>query len=172
MNFWTIIGAGLAAVVALIAGAFLIFGPARIWSLFGPADLGSVIFEQLERRTTPNDALACPQGLCKAKSDVTSPLFKSSARDLRAAFEKVIASEVEIVQVDSNEEVLTDRYIQRSRLMQFPDTVVVRFLDQPAGQSTLAIYSRSQLGESDLGVNRQRIERWLEKLTNAAGASK
>jgi uncharacterized protein (DUF1499 family) len=32
-------------------------------------------------------------------------------------------------------------------------------------RSTLAIYSRSQLGRSDLGVNLARIERWLDKLT-------
>ena len=32
------------------------------------------------------------------------------------------------------------------------------------GRSTIALYSRSQLGKSDLGVNRARIERWLEQL--------
>jgi uncharacterized protein (DUF1499 family) len=31
-------------------------------------------------------------------------------------------------------------------------------------QSTLAIYSRSIYGKSDLGVNRERIETWLKIL--------
>ena len=66
----------------------------------------------------------------------------------------------------------TERYIQRSRLMGFPDTIVVRFLERPEGRSTLALYSRSQLGRGDFGVNRARIERWLEKLAREAPISK
>jgi uncharacterized protein (DUF1499 family) len=35
----------------------------------------------------------------------------------------------------------------------------------PAGEgSTLAIYSRSLIGRSDLGVNRARVTRWLAAL--------
>jgi uncharacterized protein (DUF1499 family) len=59
---------------------------------------------------------------------------------------------------------MTDRYVQRSAVFGFPDTIVVRFLDQPGGTSTVAIYSRSQLGQRDMGVNKARVERWLAKL--------
>jgi len=38
--------------------------------------------------------------------------------------------------------------------------------------STVAIYSRSQLGYGDLGVNGDRIERWLEKLKQVVPVSK
>ena len=55
--------------------------------------------------------------------------------------------------------------------MRFPDTIVVRFLDRPDGRSTLAIYSRSQLGTNDLGVNLARIERWLDKLAGEVPSS-
>jgi uncharacterized protein (DUF1499 family) len=44
----------------------------------------------------------------------------------------------------------------------------VRFFDRPGGRSTLALYSRSQLGHGDMGVNRARIERWLAKLAEQA----
>ncbi len=53
---------------------------------------------------------------------------------------------------------------QRSSGWLGSDTIVVQFLDRPDSQSTLAIYSRSQLGESDLGANKARIERWLSRL--------
>jgi uncharacterized protein (DUF1499 family) len=69
-----------------------------------------------------------------------------------------------VTSIETNEAALTDRYIQRSERLGFPDTIVVRFIDRPEGQSTLAIYSRSQFGESDFGVNKARIERWLAKL--------
>jgi hypothetical protein len=43
----------------------------------------------------------------------------------------------------------------------FPDTVTVRFLPVGSAQSTLAIYSRSHYGRSDLGANEKRIKGWL-----------
>jgi len=155
----------LAAVGAAIAASvILIVEPERVWSFFGPPDLGPVAFETLERRTTPNDALACPTYLCKARSDLVPPLFAVDANGLRAAMAKVIESEPRIALVQTNDTALTDRYIQRSALLGFPDTVVVRYIEQPEGRSSLAMYSRSQLGRSDLGVNKARLERWLGKL--------
>jgi uncharacterized protein (DUF1499 family) len=153
------------AVVAVIAASLILMvGPEWVWSLLGPPDLGPVAFETLERRTTPNDALACPTYLCKARSDLVPPLFAVDANGLRAAMTKVIASEPRIALIHTNDIALTDRYIQRSALLGFPDTVVVRYVEQPEGRSSLAMYSRSQLGRSDLGVNKARLERWLGKL--------
>ena len=154
----------LATLAALSVCLILTIGPERVWNAFGPADLGQISFETLKRRSTPNDALACPAHLCQAESDFVPPLFATTARDLRTAMAKVIASEQRIVRVDNNDAELTERYIQRSKLMGFPDTIVIRYLDEGAGRSTLAMYSRSQLGRSDLGVNKARLERWLAKL--------
>jgi len=144
--------------------AFVLIGPERIWSMLGPADLGPVDFETLERRKSPNDALACPPRLCKAESDLEAPIFAVDAKGLRAAMAKVIASEPRISAIDTANDALTDRYVQRSALFGFPDTIVVRYLDESGGKSTVAIYSRSQLGQGDMGVNKARIERWLAKL--------
>jgi uncharacterized protein (DUF1499 family) len=150
--------------IAALFGAFLIVGPAHIWALFGPADLGPIAFETVERRATPNDALACPADVCKAKSDATPPVYLVNAHDLRLAFAKAVAAELRLTLVATDDAEMTDRYVQRSALMGFPDTIVVRFLDRPAGHSTIALYSRSQLGKGDMGVNRARIERWLKSL--------
>jgi uncharacterized protein (DUF1499 family) len=171
MNFWSGIGVVVALVLLAIVGAFVIVGPERFWNLFGPPDLGAISFEMLQRRTTPNDALACPTELCSAKSDIVPPLFSVSAGDLQVAFSKVIASEERVTKVEANGRDRTERYIQRSRVMRFPDTIAVRFLEQPEGRSTIALYSRSQLGRGDFGVNRARIARWLEKLAMQAPVS-
>jgi uncharacterized protein (DUF1499 family) len=155
--------AGFLFPAALIA-AFFLGGRERIWSLFGSPDLGSIHFETLARRTTPNDALACPPGICQAQSDVTPPEYAVSAADLRLAVAKAISAEPRLTAVASDDSTMIDRYIQRSALMRFPDTIVVQFFDRPGGRSTLALYSRSQLGHGDMGVNRARLERWLAKL--------
>ena len=161
---WAIIGAGLATIIALIVATFLVAGAEPFWRLFGEPDLGPVSFEQLERRATPNDSLACPPDFCKARVDVTTRLYPVTAHELRLVFAKVIASEPRVSLAEANDAALTDRYIQRSVHLGFPDTIVVRFLDRTDGRSTIALYSRSQVGKGDFGVNRTRIERWLGKL--------
>jgi uncharacterized protein (DUF1499 family) len=150
--------------IVLIFGILQLAGPERVWALFGPADLGPVNFEALQRRTTPNDALACPVNVCQAKADLVSPVFGVSAQDLRLAFARAIATEPRLFRVGGDDANLTERYVQRTRLMRFPDTIVVRFFDLPDHQSTIALYSRSQLGEGDMGVNLARVQRWLSAL--------
>jgi uncharacterized protein (DUF1499 family) len=170
MSTWSIVIVAAVAIAVAAVGAFFIVGPERTWVLVGPADLGPVTFDTLRRRKSPNDSLACPPGVCVAKSDIVPPVFAVSADDLRVAFGKAVATEERIEQVASEDGGLTQRYIQRTKLMRFPDTIVVRFLDLGEGRSTLALYSRSQLGESDLGVNRARLTRWLDKLAKEAPA--
>ena len=154
--------------LSVAAVAAIGIGPGAVWALFGSADLGPIELGTLTRRTTPNDALAAAPDLCPARSDVLPPEFATDARALRAAFSIMLQSEDRVERVAANDATLTDRYVQRSALMQYPDTVVAQFFDRPLGRSTLALYSRSQIGRSDLGVNRARLERWLGKLTALA----
>lgn len=154
--------------LAIAISVFVLIGSERIWSRLSPPDLGPVAFENLVRRTSPNDALACPAHLCRAKSDLVPPLFAVNPSVLRGAMSKVIATEPRVMLVHANDADLTDRYVQRSAILGFPDTIIVRYLSQPQGGSSIAIYSRSQLGYSDLGVNKARIVRWLDKLKEAA----
>lgn len=169
MRIVTLTLAALVALAAVAAVAFLLLGPARIWGVFGPPDLGAVDFERLERRGTPNDALACPAGTCGgARVDIVPPVFAIDARALRAAFAQAIAAEPNLTRVAADETAGTERYVQRSALFGYPDTIVVRYLDLPGARSTLVLYSRSQLGRSDLGANKARLERWLARLSAAA----
>ncbi len=55
-------------------------------------------------------------------------------------------------------------YLQRSVHFRFPDIITVRFIALSPAESSIAIYSRSLYGKSDFGVNRKRIENWLELL--------
>ena len=151
-------------VLVLAVAAVLLVGPARIWELIGPADLGDVDFAKLVRRNSPNDALAAPSGMSRARVDIEPPVFLSSAGDLRNALAQVTAKELRIKRVAADDATLTDRYVQRSAVLGFPDTIVVRFVPLPDGRSTLALYSRSQLGYSDMGVNKARLRRWLDGL--------
>ena len=158
----------IAALVLTTLVVLLMIGPDRAWSGFGNPDLGPVEFQTLTRRTSPNDALACPPNFCEAKRDLSPPTFAMNARELRKTMAEVLKLEPRLIRVHSDDETLTDRYVQRTALLQFPDTIVVRYLVRPQEHSTLAIYSRSKIGYSDLGANRARIERWMDELRRKA----
>lgn len=139
-------------------------GLERTWqSLFGSPDLGPVEFATLKRRSTPNDALICSADICpRAQPDAEPPVFPVPKDRLRGLVSDVVLAEPGTSLLDRGQE--QDRYLVRTRLMRFPDTVVVQVFDRGPDESTLALYSRSQIGRSDFGVNRRRLERWVARI--------
>ena len=52
----------------------------------------------------------------------------------------------------------------RSALFNFPDLITVQVRAETPGSSDLILWSRSVYGESDLGVNKKRVQAWLDAL--------
>jgi uncharacterized protein (DUF1499 family) len=165
-----IAGALAAGLGVLVSRGSEPWGIDDVWSaLFGKPDLGPVDFATLVRRSSPNNALACPPGICpKARADLESPVLAVEGDRLRRIVAETALSEpgTEILYQGRWED--QDRYLVRSRLMRFPDTVSTLVVGMGEGRSSVAIYSRSQIGYSDLGVNRARVERWLTRIREAA----
>lgn len=141
-------------------------------AFLGSPDLGPADFETLRRRATPNDALACPPGFCAAVPDFDPGEYPVADDELRRRFARMALAEPGVIPVyrgDGAGRPMQDRFVQRSRLMRFPDTVDVRFIALGLDRSTLAIYSRSQIGRSDFGVNGARIRRWTADPSLRAG---
>jgi uncharacterized protein (DUF1499 family) len=137
--------------------------------MFGKPDLGAVDFATLRRRRVPNDALACPPEACpNALPDIVPPVFPVPGERLRRIVTAVATAEPRTELIFSDRWAEQDRYLVRSRLLRFPDTVDVLVIGQGEGRSTLALYSRSQIGFVDFGVNRARIARWLERVGEVA----
>lgn len=162
---------GLLVVVLALAALFGLslalrdrpFGIERLWSaLFGPPDLGPVDFTRLVRRASPNDALACPVGLCgDARVDIVTPVYDLPHHILAARVRALVEAEPAAMRVAEAGGGRGDRFVVRTSLLRYPDTVDVLVLPAEGGRSTLALYSRSQIGRSDLGANLARIRRWL-----------
>jgi len=130
--------------------------------VFGPPDLGGVDFENLTRRDAPNDALACHPDICGATPvDFETPIYPIAGSRLRQIVREVALTQPRTQLVYASRWGEEDRYVVRSRLMRYPDTVVARIYGAGPGRSMLGLYSRSQIGYSDMGMNRARIERWL-----------
>ena len=166
---WTMAGLGLAGSVLL---SFAIwrgdesYGIARLWTvLAGPADLGAVDFAGIVRSPSSNDALICPPGLCgTARTDGAAPVFNAPVARLRDAVRVIEVNDPDVFPLARDEAKVQDRFLARTSLLRFPDTISVRFIDLGNGRSTLALYSRSKLGSSDFGVNKARLDDWIKQL--------
>jgi hypothetical protein len=167
--FWIF---GTLAMAFAIAVSFAIwrgderFGIASWWErLAGSPDLGPVEFGAIVRSARGNDALICPPDLCGAvKADGTAPVFLAPVARLRDAVRVIEVNDPDVFPLARDEAKVQDRYLARTRLMRFPDTISVRFIDLGGGRSTLALYSRSQLGRADFGVNKARLDEWIKLL--------
>jgi uncharacterized protein (DUF1499 family) len=143
------------------------FGIARFWErVVGPPDLGPVDFAAITRSPSGNDALICPPGLCGvAAPDGVSPVFAAPVARLRDAVRVIEVNDPDIFALARDDQRVQDRYLARTRLMRYPDTINVRFIALGDNRSTLALYSRSQVGRKDFGVNKARLEAWIRLLT-------
>lgn len=167
-------------ILALLAGgvAFLLWrgeepgGIDDAYALiFGPPDLGSVDFENLTRRSSPNDALACHPDICgDSQVDFATPVYPIPGARLREIVREVALAQPRTLLVYSARWEEEERFVVRSPLMRYPDTVVARVYGAGPGQAMLGLYSRSQIGHSDLGANRARLERWLDAISDRVDA--
>ncbi len=129
--------------------------------VFGPVKREAIGFEQLKLKPTPNQYLVCPQGLCIAKPHAEAPTFDVSVGELQEVWLELVNESDSTTLLSRDDTIRQFDFETLTPLVGFPDTATVRFLPVPGGGSTLAIYSRSHYGRSDLGANKKRVDRWL-----------
>lgn len=115
--------------------------------------------------TTPNSYRVAPPSE-RTDRDADAPSFSAPVDDLAQAFDAVALGDdrVEVLAGSADDGFVT--YVQRSAFFAFPDYISVRFIETEKG-STLAVFSRSRFGRSDLGVNKKRVTRWLAQVASA-----
>lgn len=139
-----------------------------LWTrLGGPADQGPVDLAKLTRRSMPNDSVAASPGATAARVDVALPVFAIPTQALLARLDAALAEDGDVVRVDHGQTPNYRRYVARSAVLRFPDTIDVDAFGAPEG-TLMRIYGRALLGRSDLGANTRRLSRWAELLANAA----
>lgn len=117
---------------------------------------------------TPNSYRVAPLS-ATATADDEAPEFQASVDELSVAFDEVALGDSRVKVLSGSAAAGHVTYVQRSALFAFPDYVSVRFLEADGGKSTLAVFSRSRFGQSDLGVNKKRVNRWLDDLSSRVG---
>ena len=120
-------------------------------------------FKNLKLTWKPNQVLVAPTGYCQnATPHLESKVYEVSVETLHDAFRAMVKRQPRTSVIEERSD--GARFVQRSRLMRFPDFVDVQFLSMAARQSTLLLYSRSKYGVRDFGVNEARVRTWLAEL--------
>jgi len=148
-------------------------GPGSLWIevLSGagmlPADIPNFPdFENIKRRGTGNDALACPAGRCGATpADFEVQAYSVPASELLSRITAIALAEPRTAALVTSPQELRADFQQASATLRFPDIVSVQAFALGPNESTLAIWSRSVVGRKDFGVNRARVGRWLQALS-------
>jgi len=126
-----------------------------------------VAIKELRDPLPQNAFLACPPGYCVATA-AASPVFAMTLEQLAETTRRMLASEPSVFVIESLPETGRFTLIQHTPLLRFPDIVTIELVAIAAGQSSLAIYSRSRYGRGDFGTNRRRVLRWLRQIETVA----
>ena len=121
---------------------------------------------RLERPTTPNTALAAPEG-ADPRPDIATPVFPVAAAQLWTIVRSVAEREPRTSPLAVDETGMAGSWVARSAVWNFPDVIMARVAPEGPEASTLALYSHSLYGRSDFGVNRRRLESWLAAVNTA-----
>jgi uncharacterized protein (DUF1499 family) len=151
----------IGVVVLLLAGAVV----SGLYIL----PVGKVVpidFPNLALTAKPNQYLVCPPDYCTAIAQHPSPKYDIPVAELQRQWQQYLASEPGLSLIQDHPDGQQVTYVARSNLIGYPDLITLRFIETGAQQSTLAIYSRSIYGYSDLGVNQNRIKEWVSSFSN------
>ncbi len=125
------------------------------------ADTAGIDFATLVRPSSPNTYLVCPKDRCATAPDEEGPIYAVPAAQLFERTRTLLAAEPRTEVVQDQPEALRLVLVQRSFFFRFPDTITLQVFPLPDGGATLAIYSQSNYGYGDFGVNKDRVRGWI-----------
>ncbi len=149
----------LVSLVGIVLLAFVLIGRERCWELLaGSADRGQHDFNKGSRSSTPNDALACSPGLCENPNFEIAPVDDAPQVAIKRLSQRLLRMDPLARRVDDRTDAARARFVTHSPVMRFPDIIHLEARPLPDGRTGLMAYARAQLGNSDLGKNRGRLE--------------
>lgn len=164
-------------VVVLLLSAFSLvlfaIGPEKLWHRLGK--IAPVELSNWPGRETSNWALACPDdangnSYCSGvKRTREAPVVSAGGN---AVFEWFVSyaegsdtSGLKILSQDAERGKL--RFEALSSVLKFPDIIDLEIISLEDDRVSIALLSQSLLGRKDFGVNRQRLDVWLQDFSRA-----
>ncbi len=155
----------LIALTLVAIATFFLLGPQRVWQMtVGDPDTGAMSVDNITRTGKPNDALMVPAWARDRPDSTPIPAF---AVDADTLYTTLVARLEALGTVTWAEQDATARYargITFSPGLKFPDINHIWAVEGEDGTSGLFLYAAAQMGTSDQGKNRERLQGWLALL--------
>lgn len=130
----------------------------------------NINWQQIKLPNSPNYCLlsADQQAALHSNRVINSPEFNCSASQLTEKLKEILENQprLQLYRSDSQQQ----HYVQRSLIFRFPDIITIECHAVDKQHSTVFIYSRSVYGYSDFGVNKKRIQNYLDQLISSLPA--
>lgn len=121
-------------------------------------------FAGLTPPSSPKAWLIAPDDAVAGAPDAAPPTFAASAERAAQAWVEVIEAQPRTEVLAVSADGLRIEALQRSAVFGFVDRISARFIPLAESRSTAALFSRAGIGYWDLGVNRRRLQDWLDSL--------
>jgi len=143
-------------VLILLLGFFGFIFLTAIWVRIAPSNPANwhVDPELIEKK------LLQKRYLMRDGQHVDSLIFDLDALDLAEKVDRVARSQPKVTVLEGSAKSGNVTYVQRTKLMAYPDYISIKISPEIAGKSRLTIYSRSRFGYFDYGVNKARVKAW------------
>jgi uncharacterized protein (DUF1499 family) len=112
--------------------------------------------------------LYAPEDFAPRADTLEAPEFEIPASELSATIDAVVHRQPRISDVAKDPSTMRQEYVQRSLIFRFPDVITFQTIPLGEKRSTLAVHSYSVYGAGDLGVNKDRIAKWLHEIEEQA----
>lgn len=120
--------------------------------------------------STPNSFRVVPvlggQPQSAERLDMEAPIYAANPAIIALALDEFALRQPRTERIAGTPESGWMTYVQRSEMMRYPDYISVMIFELEDGNSTIAMFSRSRFGHGDLGVNAERMRRWLGTLAS------
>ena len=127
-------------------------------------------FSTFQRPSKPNNYLLSDQ-TGGSPADGGSVAYPVDEKTLKQAILQALVGEPRLEVVEAAPDASQWKFVQRSQIFRFADDIVIEFApaDGVENGTKLSIFSASRVGYSDMGVNKARVNRWLDKLADQLG---
>lgn len=133
-----------------------------IGNIIGRPEFPIVSFENLETEVEQDHYVVCPNGVCPLGSvDRESPNYNASTTEMRAKLLAFVDNRPNITLKNIDMSLQQFDFIEQVPGASFPDIITVRIIENIDGTVSLAIYSRSVIGDGIADFNKRRVENWL-----------
>ena len=134
---------------------------------------GMFEFSTFQRPSKPNNYLLSDQTGGRP-ADGPGAVYGVDEKALKQALLQALVGEPRLEVVNAAPDAAQWEFVQRSQIFRFADDIVIEFApaDGVENGTKLSIFSASRVGYSDMGVNKARVTRWLDKLSYELGREK